>query len=369
MNNLTPAEKVSRATNKLLINHPFFGVLLLRLQIKEDPTQPTAWVNGTQLGYNPEWIDSLPNAQIMGLLAHEIMHCVYMHHTRRKNRNPRKWNRAGDHVINLGLLESNFELPPDGLWDEQYKDMTTDQVYHLLPEEENGGEGNGSGWDECRDSEAGSSSEQQAIEKEWTIATKQAAQAAKNQGNLSANLEKLIDEVTEVKVPWQEVLRNFMTAPRKDDYSLLRPNRRFISSNLYLPSMYSEGLGEVVIVLDTSGSTYAYLAEFQTEVNAILEDCNPEKIYVIHCDTCIKGDVDEYSKEDLPQQLTRRGGGGTDFTAPFNWVEKNIENPAALIYLTDLYGDCSAPEPMYPTFWVCVSSKTDAAFGEVITMN
>ncbi len=76
---------------------------------------------------------------------------------------------------------------------------------------------------------------------------------------------------------------------------MTRPNRRFISSNLYLPSMYSEGLGDVVIVIDTSGSiSDTELIDFQSEVNCILEDTQPEKVYVLYCDTQVHKKYGEY---------------------------------------------------------------------------
>ena len=161
-----------------------------------------------------------------------------------------------------------------------------------------------------------------------------------------------------------------MTQPKKNDYTMLRPNRRFISDNLYLPSMYSEGLGEVVIVVDTSGSiSTKELEEFQSEINCILEDTQPEKVYVLYCDTQVHKDIDEFSSDDLPIQLTTRGGGGTDFTAPFEWVNEQSLNPDAFIYFTDLYGGCSAEEPWYPVMWLCTTDKKDVPFGDVIAMN
>jgi len=370
MQQLTPAQKITRATNKLLLGHVFFGVLLLRLKITEDKSQPTFWVDGTSLGYNPDFVETLSNNEVMGILAHEVMHCVFMHHTRRKSREPRKWNVAADHVINLGLLEAGFELP-DCLADAQYKDMTTDHVYNLLPpcNKENGA-GKGGGFDEVKDGQQKTNSEQKAEEKEWTIATHQAAQAAQKEGNLPANIKRLVDLITTPKVPWKELLRNFMTNPKRNDYALSRPNRRFISSNLYLPSLYTEGLGTIIITVDTSGSiTQQQLAEFQSEINCILEDTQPEKVYVLYCDTKVHKDVDEYTFDDLPVKLTMRGGGGTDFTDPFNWVEKNGEQPAVFIYFTDLYGSCSAPMPDYPALWVCTTEQTNIPFGELIPMN
>jgi predicted metal-dependent peptidase len=372
MSQLSPAKKIVRATNKLLLNEVFFGVLLLRLKIIEDPECQTFWVDGTSLGYNPKFVETLSNNEIVGVLAHEVMHCVFAHPTRKQNRNHAKWNIAGDYVINAELLNAGFTLPTPHLYDEKYEGMTTDHVYTLLPDLPDLPKLmiEGSSIGEVRPQKIKTSSQQKAEEKEWTIAVHQAAQTALQQGSLSDNLKRLVDLVATPKVPWKELLRNFMTNPKRNDYTLTRPNRRFISSNIYLPSLYTEGLGTVIITVDTSGSiTNEQLAEFQSEINCILEDTQPEKVIVLYCDTEVHKDIDEFTFDDLPVKLTMRGGGGTDFTEPFKWVIDNNEQPALFIYFTDLYGSCNAPPPDYSTLWVCTTEQTDIPFGELISMN
>lgn len=368
MNQLTPAQKIIKARNKLLLQNPFFGVLALKLQVVEDHSCPTAWVNGSQLGYNPDWIKTLPDSQVKGLIAHEVMHCVFKHPYRRKGRDKRKWNEANDHVINLILLDEGFDLPPDGLWDKQYKNMSSDHVYTLLPDQPKGKPP--PGWDECRDGRVKTKAEKDEAEREWTIATRQAAQAAKQAGNLPGNLKDLIDQIVNPKVPWREVLRNFMSRPNKNDYSMTKPNRRFISSGLYLPCLYSEGIGDVVITVDTSGSiSREELIEFQSEINCILEDTQPEKVYILYCDTVVHKDVDEFTFDDLPLELTMRGGGGTDFTEPFKWMEEQQIFPDVFVYFTDLCGSCQANDPGCPVLWLTTTDREDVPFGDVIFMN
>lgn len=368
ISNLTPDKKLIRARNKLLLEQPFFGVLALKLQVIEDKTCQTAWTDGKRMGYNPDFIAKLPDGQVRGLVAHEVMHCVYKHQTRRKEREPRKWNMAADYAINPGLIEAGFELPEGGCVDDKYKNMSTDHIYTLLPDPPECD--SSSGWGEVRDGDYESSSERADQDQDWTVSVRQAAEAAKKAGNLPGHLEGLIDTVLNPKVPWKEVLRNFMTQPRKDDYSMTRPNRRYISSGLYLPAMWSEGLGDIVITVDTSGSiSKEELDTFCSEINCILQDTHPQKVYVLYCDTQVHKKVDEYTTDDLPISLHYQGGGGTDFTEPFKWVEDHALTPDAFIYLTDMYGSCSAPPPIYPVLWISTTECTDAAFGEVIQMN
>ena len=54
-----------------------------------------------------------------------------------------------------------------------------------------------------------------------------------------------------------------MTDAVNSDYSWRLPNRRFIDSGLYLPSIRSEGIDAIAVIVDTSGSLPAQtLAEF-----------------------------------------------------------------------------------------------------------
>ena len=62
---------------------------------------------------------------------------------------------------------------------------------------------------------------------------------------------------------WRTLLRRYMTDTAKSDYSWSLPNRRLIDSGLYLPSIRSEGMETIAVIIDTSGSLpTATLAEF-----------------------------------------------------------------------------------------------------------
>lgn len=366
--------KLKKALAGLVLDQPFFGALALKLRVIEDPTCDTAWVNGETLGFNPEFIANMPIPKIKGLLAHEVMHCAMAHHVRRGNRDSKKWNYAGDYVINALLEEAGFDLPENGLINPAFKDQSTEHVYATLPDFPKDGEGNGSadpgGCGEVRD--APGSTESEAIRKEqendWKTAVGQAAQAAKMMGKLPGNMERFAEDLLDSKVDWREKLRHFMTEPAKDDYSWRRPNRRHIAQGLYLPDLDGEKLGDVVFAIDTSGSiSNDELQQFCSEVNAVLEDCSPAKVHVVYVDSKVAGS-EEFTPDEYPVHMEAKGGGGTDFVPAFNWVtQENIE-PACLVYLTDMYCNSFPNPPDYPVLWVSTSNRTDAPFGEVVEM-
>lgn len=71
---------------------------------------------------------------------------------------------------------------------------------------------------------------------------------------------------------------------------------------------------------------------------------------------------------DLPFTVEMRGGGGTAFSPPFDWIERQGEQPVALIYFTDGYGYDFAKEPPYPVLWVLDRNNKgfNPPYGDVI---
>ena len=128
-----------KARSRLILDNPFFGTLCLR-QKPVEWDQPTGAVDGKHLYFNVKWFEKLTEMERVGFLAHEVMHLVLMHHTRRQERNPHRWNVAADYAINNHLVAEGFILPKGGLLDDQYLDMSTEAIYNMLPEPP-------SGWD------------------------------------------------------------------------------------------------------------------------------------------------------------------------------------------------------------------------------
>ena len=122
----------------------------------------------------------------------------------------------------------------------------------------------------------------ESIAAEWQVAVVQAEQIAQSRGEMPSGLQRTVTAIQHPPVDWREVLRTFVSASARNDYSWSRPNRRFLWQGLYLPGLHSEELGEIVIAIDTSGSVGTReLGQFTTETNAILGafDCNVTVLY------------------------------------------------------------------------------------------
>jgi len=469
MESLTAEQKIEKATSILIRDNIFFGSLLMRMELKKDPTCETAWTNGRELGYNPAFISSLSLKQTVFVLAHEVMHPALKHHIRRGKRDPRKWNEAGDYAINDVLLDAGFEGIHGILSNKEFQGMDAETIYARREmgeeekqqeekqgenegdgekeegegnetddspsdeegeeekegEKENGKEdgnsgsgsdgeedGNDSTGDPTKNADEGSSGEgskqgssgegstdgedghsgemnkqgkcsnyegnigevrdlpegEDAGKEEVStdIALSQAMQVANSRGQLPPSLKAWAGEIIDPKLNPVELLKNFIDRTIKSDFSWRRPNKRFISDGLYLPSLDSDKVGKGAFVVDTSGSTWSgellhiWGKELQHFMDAMQFDMT-----VIFCDDAVRK-VEEYCAGD-ELKLEFRGGWGTDFRPPFQYLEEQGEAPAFLIYFTDLECYDFPPEPNYPVLWLYYGNHgVTPPFGEVV---
>lgn len=363
------ADQLTRARTALILDHPFFGQLALRLKLVEDKSAKTLCVDGKSIHYNPDFVAGLSPALTRSAMVHEVGHCVFEHIGRRNGRDPRKWNHAGDYVINAMIKDSGFEIGKDWLYDPAFAGMTTDQIYNLLPDDDGKGGGGGSqpgpgdpggSLDEVTDGDPGSN---ETDATDWKIATIQAAAAAKAMGKLPGSMSRFVDEMTTPKVDWRNVLRRFVTEISKNDYTWMRPNRRYAAQGIFLPTLYSESMGHVVVGIDTSGSIgQDMLNAFGAEIKSIVGSVRPIKTTVIYCDSSVNH-VDEFEPND-ELHFDMHGGGGTDFRPPFAWLSERAEIPVCFIYLTDMYGPFPS-DPGYPVLW-CATTDIVGPIGETV---
>ena len=369
-------EEFTKARSQLILSNPFFGTLALRLTPIPNVDIETACTNGECIEYNPKWFLKLREHERIGLIAHEVMHVALMHMLRRDHRDPVKWNVAGDYVINGALIKSKFILPHTELIDSKYDDMSTENVYSLLPDNIKNGVGPGDilllagndpggcgGVIDHPSISDGSAAGK--FEAEIEVAVQQAADIAKTMGKLPGHLQTLIEKALAPKVDWKMTLARFLRANNKSDFTWIRPNRRFISRGLYLPSLHTPCLEEIAVAIDTSGSiSEDELLQFTGEITSILHDTNPERIHFLQCDTEVRAD-DEYTRESLPLKVTYKGRGGTSFSPVIDHINTKHPGVSALVYLTDLESNDFGDKPPYPVLWVTTSS-TEAPYGEII---
>ena len=393
------SRRIQKARTALVLDHPFFGSLLFRLKDCECRSIQTMATDGVSLYYNPDFVETLNAATLAGTLAHEVMHPALHHHARRSGRDPKRWNMACDYAINPLLIDAGLNLPEGVLLDNRFRGMSAEQIYNLLDSEtsqdsgsedkesESGGEGTnaeqplageanepsapmteggiGQVLDAPLPDEETPTIEEQA--REWNIAVNQATTVARQAGKVPTGLSRTMEGAAEAAVDWRERLRRHWSDTIPADYSWMRPNRRHIWAGLYLPGVVCEGVGEVAIAVDCSGSVSArQLRLFEAEVRSILEGQRTERVYVLYFDAVVQR-VETYEAGERID-LNPVGGGGTEFGPCFEWLDDRGIRPQTMVFLTDLYGSFPPSAPAYPVLWASTGSRK-APFGEVILMH
>ena len=419
--NAEALKKMSAGRIGLVLDNPFFGVLAMGLNFKEDPSCKTAWVDGRRLGYNPTFVLGLSHDEIVGLIGHEVEHVALGHPWRRGGRDQKDWNVACDKAINHDLREAGFKLPPDAYYSEgEEQGKSAEWIYAHTekpapqpkpepqpepdgeqepngpgdspvsgqgdeesdddeePSEEPGtgdaGEGEGDdegtqGTDdplgEVRDAPTGpdETGEPAPTEDDWKQRVAAAATAAKAQGKLPGGLERSVQDALKPKVDTRSLLLRFFQERANADYTWTQPNSRYVPHGLYLPALKSNSLGRVAIMIDTSGSVDdEALALARGIVESVMEESKPAGFDLVFADAEVKR-VERHEAGD-PLTWEPQGGGGTDFCPALQHIEDEGE-AVCIICITDLEGTFPDAEPSIPVLWLATEDHI-APFGETV---
>lgn len=354
------AKRVRLARMQIMLGNPFFGSLLMCSPMVETTDIPTAATDMRSIFYNPDFFETLSQAEVSGVLVHEILHKSMAHGLRRGTRDPQGWNVACDYAINPVLLDAGFKLPKGCLVNSAFAGMSAEQIYDKLSRDSPKSHGDNPIGNDIQEPATGDPEERAQISREIRQQVAQAATTARMAGKLKGELARLVDSVLEPAVPWNDVLREYMTRITTDDESWSRRNRRF--THVVLPARYSQNMGPIVIIGDTSGSiTQKEFNRIGTEIQIIAENLRPESIRIVWADTNVSSEqVFDYNE---PLALKPTGGGGTDMRVPLKHVEQY--GPQVVILITDGETPWPQHDTSYPLV-VCCTTKADVPIGQVI---
>lgn len=376
------------AISATITQQPFFASLMIDLlELHESEhivgtmtAMPTAYTDGKRLVVNPKFFKKLSVPERMFVLAHEVCHVILEHPRRMKkyadlgvgpDLKPFSWgkyNRAADYVINAWLTELKVgKQPLDSLSNPHIssKDLV-DDIYCQLPDEPEDPNGGG-GWDQHVPGDMANMPDKATIQR----SVAQAATAQKMQGTLPGGMQRLIDEICESQVPWQDHLRKTIVATAGvEEATWNRPNRRklAIAPHIYWPGRTGRRSGAVAVEIDTSGSvSEAELKVFLSELHGILSDTQPEVVHLMYVDAALQGDVIELTDvSELPDASAKAaGGGGTDMTVVFREIAERQLDVETIIVLTDGYTPFGA-EQETATIWCITSPDVVAPWGETV---
>lgn len=378
---LTAEQRLQKAVIDIMA-HPRYvalsGVMMIGARKVVDNI-PTACTNGKDELYGRAFVESLNDRQLRFLVLHEVYHKLYRHLTTWRwmfDKNAQLANMATDYVINVQLVDDNkqdnfatMDGPLEmGCYDEKYRDWDSAKVFHDLLQDTdvNGGSGQGQptqgfdehDWDGAQEMDA---EERKALERDIDEALRQGALAASKMGS-GGNRD--FEELLEPAVNWREALREFITSTcTGSDYSTWkRPNRRYVSLGMYMPSGISEQIGEIVIAPDMSGSTFApgMMQAIMSEVKGIAETVKADAVRLLYWDTKVCKDerYESHELDRLIQTTKPEGGGGTEVQCVADYIAEHKIKAQAVIILTDGYLGGSWGNWHHPTLWVVVDNKS-----------
>ena len=372
-------EKLITARVGLLLRASFFGNLATRLKlVNADEWCGTAATDGRHFYYNSRFINMLRPKEIEFLFGHEVLHCVYDHFGRRGNRDPQLFNIANDFAVNADLIkhrvgEKITTVPC--LHDPKYDGMSSEEIYDLLYEKadkislgdlldklidehldgEGEGDSDGNGDKQGKGRPQLSEADRQAIRDEIKEAMLAAAATADGAGNIPAGVKRLIQELTEPKMNWRELLRMQLESTIKSDYTWMRASRKGWHMDAVMPGMKLDPMIDIAVFLDASGSiSETMLKDFLSEIQGIMESFPAYRIHVVTFDTECYNPV-QYDSDNLDGICDYQvdGGGGTDFEAVFRYLKENEIEPKRLVVFTDGYPFGSWGDENYAdTVWI-----------------
>jgi len=126
---------MSKARTRLVTGYPFFGNQAMKLKLIEDESVKTMATDGKVIRFNPSFVEGELLADIVGVIAHEVMHVTNGHHLRQGDRDHTVWNYSTDFAINRDLVRGGFTLPEGGLISDEYGNKSAEVIYSILYEE------------------------------------------------------------------------------------------------------------------------------------------------------------------------------------------------------------------------------------------
>lgn len=387
------AAKIVRQNVRMAIGaEPFFGTKAFQLPWIPDDLCPTMATDGTMVLYNPQFVLEQTADEVKAVAIHEIMHVALLHPLRLGTRDPFIANMAMDYVINIAIADAGYKLPSGALLDYQYRDMAWEQVYDILIKQRKGGSGDcpinprpggnpgnpgGSPGNPGgkRDYSKGdvlnpklSPEDARKLEEHIQGGNVQAEGAAKAAGKMPGTLRDVLLKSREPEEDYRHLFAKFMAPIYPRDYTWQRPSRRFIGQDMYLPSVLKDGVGELMVAVDTSGSiSHDVMENFVGMINHFLTRVKPEKLHVVYCDATVY--KHEQFRPGAPMELDgcKVQSGGTRFSPVFRYAQDNEIKPKCCVYLTDLECYDFGPEPEYPVLWMQYGSFTGKVpFGEIV---
>lgn len=271
--------RITRARIQLCMRKPYLSTALMRFPlVQADGIIETICTDGYHIFWSESFIDSLTDAELRGVLAHELMHVITQSADRRQERDKHLWNLATDYAINQVLVSCGFRLPGGALLSPLYRDLSAERIYELLehkgsdnppPLHSGGSQGQNKqrkdsrgrnkqreDSDECVLKDVGEDvldpnspeatrlrtltgiemPDEQEVDEAVEATRLETLKALRSAGITGGSLESLLQGSKISRIDWRTLLAEWMYDRIRDDWSTWPPSKKHICRGLYLPS-------------------------------------------------------------------------------------------------------------------------------------
>ena len=392
--------KIKKAKSRLM-RHPesrYMAGIFVSGKTEVCDDIPTACTDGWNEKYGREFMDKLTVPEATGVVWHEGMHKYLKHLLRFKKQmktDGRLMNAAMDYAVNAIIHNVKDKtlavLPEPHLYHPMFENWSVLEIYEYLKTgrdadgnkrgepKDNPANGNrdigGNSYptgsldnhsEEMMDGEGGADGEMtdekvKEISQKIDDAIQQGMIIA---GAMGVELPRAITETLEIPVNWPEELYEFATsmASGADEYTMRRYNRRRLADDIYMPTMYSDSVSEVLLLLDASGSiNQKMLNEWAGVVSDVCVSVQPDLVRVLWWDTKVHTEqvFDSTQFDQIAKLLMPRGGGGTRVSCVSEYIKEKDLNADCAIVLTDGYVEPEVRwETDIPTLWMVTENRS-----------
>lgn len=319
--------KVVLAINRQAI---FFASIVMSMKTIWSEENSTAWTNGKVIAFNPTFFTQLTLEERVFVLCHEALHVVLKHLMRLGTKNLKLWQYATDYCINAMLIKAGFKMPSMGLYDPRFHDMSADQIYKILLQENF--EPSPTEWEDLKEPTEPEAEQDIEIERILIRATTLARASKYGAGSIPEGIKILLDQMLNPRLPWYTILSRWMVQRLKTHNDWRKPNKRFFPKH-HLPTRIGEGLKNIVVAFDASSSVYDHQFNIMvSELSGVLKQFKPEELTILVFNTRIVSEHKVRSVREL-QAIEFKGRGGTDPECVFQWCDEHQAD--ALLVFTD----------------------------------
>jgi predicted metal-dependent peptidase len=181
---------------------------------------------------------------------------------------------------------------------------------------------------DSKGSEKGKSNPQPSTtEKDWDRINSTAYNYAKQRGKIPAGLGREFEIYNKNYINWYAILSRQIQRSMPQDFVWSKPNRKYISQKLYLPSVVGEH-PVVLIAIDTSGSVDPHtLSIFMTGIISLARSFPGAEMRVITHDAKVHDDyLIKNGNVSKIMNIKIHGGGGTSHEVLYDYIKEKRYN-------------------------------------------